>query len=506
MFGCSLDGAQPTDCSSPKHYSGLSSGSHTFTVAATDPAGNVDATPDSRTWTVDTSVSDTTPPTVEVTAPFAGQVVSGDVTLAADDVGLDHVDFVVNGTTVGTDATTPYTATWHSAAGPDGNATVTAQAVDTSTDSTTSSPVTVTVDNTAPDTTIDSGPQGFVGSDSAGFAFSSQESTASFQCTLDGSSFSACTSPQQYTGLTNGAHTFQVRAGDTSGNFDATPASRSWTVDTTAPDTTISSGPNGTVISRSASLGFSATEPAATFECSLDGSTYAPCTSPNQLTGLADGAHTFLVRARDVAGNVDATPPSRTWTVEPVAFSDGFESGSFNKWSVHTASNGAATVQSSVVRTGAYAASITSPSTSSYAYARATLASSQNDLTVSGDFDITVEGASGQEVPIFKLYDSSSVRLAYVYRRNVSGRVYVVWAGTTYPSTAKLTLGTWAHFSVRSIAAGSGASTVDLKMDGVSIYRTTTASLGTVGLRTIQIGNDKQLPFGLYADNIEARL
>jgi hypothetical protein len=43
-------------------------------------------------------------------------------------------------------------------------------------------------------------------------------------------------------------------------------------------------------------------------------------------------------------------------------------------------------------------------------------------------------------------------------------------------------------------------------MDGVSIYRTTTASLGTAGLRTIQIGNDKQSPFALYADNIEARL
>ena len=508
-FVCSLDGSPNTDCLSPEHYSGLSDGPHTFTVRATDPAGNVDATPASRSWTVDTSVSDTTAPTVQVTAPVSGQVVSGDTTLsadAADDVGLDHVDFMVNGTTVGTDATAPYTATWHSASAPDGDATVTARAVDTSTNATTSSPVTVTVDNTGPDTTIDSGPQGFVASDSAAFAFSSQDSTASFQCNLDGSSFSGCTSPQQYTGLTDGAHTFEVRAKDTSGNLDATPASRSWTVDTIAPDTTIASGPNGTVISRSASFGFSATETSATFECSQDGSAYAPCTSPNQLTGLADGAHTFVVRARDLAGNVDSTPASRAWTVEPVALSDGFESGNLSKWSVHTAINGAATVQSSVVRTGSYAASITSPSTSSYAYARATLASSQNDLTVSGDFDITVEGASGQEVPIFKLYDSSSVRLVYVYRRNVSGRIYVVWGGTTYSSTAKLALGTWAHFSVRTIAGGSGASTVDLTMDGASIYRTTTASLGTTGLRTIQIGNDKQLPFALYADNIEARL
>jgi hypothetical protein len=59
---------------------------------------------------------------------------------------------------------------------------------------------------------------------------------------------------------------------------------------------------------------------------------------------------------------------------------------------------------------------------------------------------------------------------------------------------------------VHVIAAGTGASTIGVTMNGASIYKTTTASLGTAGIRTIQVGNDKQLPFALYADNIEARI
>lgn len=87
-------------------------------------------------------------------------------------------------------------------------------------------------------------------------------------------------------------------------------------IDTTPPETTIDSGPSGTVTSDSASFTFSASEPGSTFECSLDGTAFSPCSSPQEYSGLADGTHTFEVRATDAAGNTDPTPASRSWTVD----------------------------------------------------------------------------------------------------------------------------------------------------------------------------------------------
>ncbi|MGH9041798.1 MAG: DUF7594 domain-containing protein [Acidimicrobiia bacterium] len=87
--------------------------------------------------------------------------------------------------------------------------------------------------------------------------------------------------------------------------------------DTTPPDTTIpaSSGPSGTTTSTGASFAFSANETGARFECLLDTAAFAACTSPKAYSGLALGDHTFAVRAIDVAGNVDASPATRTWRI-----------------------------------------------------------------------------------------------------------------------------------------------------------------------------------------------
>lgn len=58
-FACKLDGAAFAACSSPKSYTGLAAGSHTFQVQATDQSNNTDPTPASFTWTIDNVAPDT---------------------------------------------------------------------------------------------------------------------------------------------------------------------------------------------------------------------------------------------------------------------------------------------------------------------------------------------------------------------------------------------------------------------------------------------------------------
>ena len=182
------------------------------------------------------------------------------------------------------------------------------------------------LDTTAPDTQILTNPSNPSNSSNATFTFTGTDSAiaavASFECQIDGGGFSACTSPQNYSGLSQGSHTFQVRAKDGAGNVDPTPASFTWTIDAIAPDTQILTNPTDPSNSSNATFTFSGTDslgvPAITFECQIDGGGFSACTSPKTYTGLADGSHTFQVRAKDAVGNVDPTPASYTWTISTV--------------------------------------------------------------------------------------------------------------------------------------------------------------------------------------------
>jgi hypothetical protein len=179
-------------------------------------------------------------------------------------------------------------------------------------------------DNEAPDTTIAAGPTGVIQSSSASIAFSANED-ATFECSLDLAAFAPCSSPKAYTSLGEGQHVINVRATDHSANVEPAPATANFSVDTIAPQTTIDSGPVGTIGDSTASFSFSANEPAV-FECKLDTGAFAACSSPQDYAGLADGQHTFQLRATDAAGNVDRTASSRTFTVgdtgKPIATVD----------------------------------------------------------------------------------------------------------------------------------------------------------------------------------------
>jgi hypothetical protein len=96
--------------------------------------------------------SDTTAPTVSLTAPAAGATVTGSsVTVSAnasDNVGVSGVQFKLDGANLGSeDTSSPYSITWNTTSASNGSHTLTAVARDAAGNSTTASNVTVTVSN-----------------------------------------------------------------------------------------------------------------------------------------------------------------------------------------------------------------------------------------------------------------------------------------------------------------------------------------------------------------------
>ena len=90
-------------------------------------------------------------------------------------------------------------------------------------------------DTNAPDTEIQGAPPALAGSRNASFEFGSPRPGSQFQCRLDGGDFNPCSSPHSLGDLSEGSHTFEVRAFDSKGNVDGSPAVYTWTVDVTAP-------------------------------------------------------------------------------------------------------------------------------------------------------------------------------------------------------------------------------------------------------------------------------
>ena len=185
-----------------------------------------------------------------------------------------------------------------------------------------SNPCNITYDVTAPDTTILTGPSGLVSSTSASFIFSSPDSTATFECQIDGGGFSACTTPKTYTGLSQGAHTFEVRAKDLATNVDPTPATRTWTIDTIAPDVAITA-PTGGYVNGIVAIHGSVTDANPHhYYLVIKNPSNAVIAGPEQVNdttsftgkllynwntvGLPDGVYTIQLEARDAANNKDA--------------------------------------------------------------------------------------------------------------------------------------------------------------------------------------------------------
>ena len=373
-FECEIDGGGFSSCSTPKSYSGLSEGSHTFKVRASDQAGNTDASAAQFTWTVDT---------VDPSAVFTFPAASGNYELNTWNAGCATAGFCGtysdatsgvqaieisirqgtgnywNGTSFGSASEVFHSATigggdWSyafpaSSFPAGGNYTVHVRATDNATNTETGPSRTFTYDTTPPETTIDSTPSDPSTSSGATFTFSADEGGSTFQCELDGAGFSSCSTPKSYSGLSEGSHTFKVSATDAAGNTDPTPAQYTWTVDTTSPSSSTTFPASGAAYNASAwnagcgTVGFCGTYSDATtgvqkVEISIrtsagnywNGSGFSSASEVWNLAGRsggswsyafattdfpADGSYTIRVKATDNAGNGE-TPASRSFTYD----------------------------------------------------------------------------------------------------------------------------------------------------------------------------------------------
>jgi hypothetical protein len=107
-----------------------------------------------------TGSSDTTAPTVSVTAPTAGATVSGTTTISAtasDNVGVTKVEFYVDSVLKSTDTAAAYSYSWDTTGYANGAHTIYAKAYDAAGNNKQSTSVSVTVSNTVTIPTLTSG-------------------------------------------------------------------------------------------------------------------------------------------------------------------------------------------------------------------------------------------------------------------------------------------------------------------------------------------------------------
>jgi hypothetical protein len=327
-FECRLDRGSYVDCTAGTEisYPGpLAEALHSFRVRASNANGV--GSPSSYSWTVDL-----TPPTAKITShpidPSPGNSASFRYSSSDGGSKFECKLMPVESSFGACDA---QPKTYSSLA--DGDYEFTVRAIDNA-GNVQSTPTTFswTVDNslldeTPPETVILSRPADPSTSPVASFTYSSNEPGSTFQCKLDGGSFSGCPSGgMSYSGLSEGPHSFQVRAIDPSHNVDPTPAGYSFQVVASgsaptgtsgiaiasphpkaqAPNTTIAKA-GGRIHDRTPTFRFSSSKAGASFQCKLDGGAFRSCRSPYTTKKLSLGPHVLQVRAM-VKGATDPTP------------------------------------------------------------------------------------------------------------------------------------------------------------------------------------------------------
>lgn len=191
------------------------------------------------------------------------------------------------------------------------------------------------------DTVITVAPSAYDNQNSPRFDFDASY-PSTYECKVDDGSFTPCEWSSAIQVEADGPHTLSVRARDALGNVDPTPATHSWTRDTTPPSAASLSAPLDGAVNLAPTTSFS-WQPIADelsrvdgYEVLVDGGARLASIEPSacgaictvEMAALTDGEHTWTVRTRDLAGNpsesaartfsVDAEPPGPALLLSPI--------------------------------------------------------------------------------------------------------------------------------------------------------------------------------------------
>lgn len=124
------------------------------------------------------------------------------------------------------------------------------------------------------------------------------------ECKLDGDAYGPCEQVVTKANLLEGQHRFTVRAKDNINNMSA-PMEYPWMIDQTKPVVALTTKPDASSMSKSATLGFTGTDAGsgvAAFYCQLNNEAAKICTSPYVRADLSEGPQRFTVYAVDNVG------------------------------------------------------------------------------------------------------------------------------------------------------------------------------------------------------------
>lgn len=311
---CSTDGGIQLLCTSPYATPPLLDGTHQVAIEAKDNTGNVETS-------IVTFQTDTTRPVVSLAgSPDEGAFTSSlQATLGASanepasfECALDSWSFASCVPSVDITFDAP----------ADGVHRFAVRAVDSAGNYSLAASRSWTVDTIAPAPPTILSPTGLAAVPSATPTVSGNaEPFSTIELTVDGltdgtavagpnGSWSATTT----THLNDAMHSFSAVAIDRAGNTSTASPSLLARVDAADPIATIESRPAATVNRSSATFNFSADEESS-FECSVDGSSFAPCAAPLLVAGLSDGAHSFSLIATDLGGH-DSAVVTHVWTID----------------------------------------------------------------------------------------------------------------------------------------------------------------------------------------------